>query len=319
MKNTLGNNPLAIVTILLATLCMALQDAIVKWSSSDLTLWQLFTIRGCIALIMLWVLLRFRFSQGDKWPINWFWSSLRSCLLVLMYISFYFALYLVDLSVAAGLYYTGPLFIVLFSWLLLKEQVRWFNLVSVVLGFIGVIVIIMPGDSDISVAIVLPILSAFFYALAMVTTKGKCQEESLMALVISLNVAFVLIGSLVSGLILLLDLPIDLSNEAPFLMGHWAPIESQQWAVLFMLAFINVAIHFLLAKAYKIGKPVIVAGFDYSYLVFAVFWGWLLLSEIPKINTLLGIVLIIGAGLLPIVIMYLSNSMRTGRKKAKCS
>jgi hypothetical protein len=39
-----------------------------------------------------------------------------------------------------------------------------------------------------------------------------------------------------------------------------------------LLALINVGIYFLLASAYKNGEAVIVASFDYSYLIFTLLW-----------------------------------------------
>lgn len=306
-ENSINNN-LAIVSVIIATLCMALQDAIVKLASNDLTLWQLFVLRGCIALVMLVVILFFSKNKDTIWPKNILWSTIRSCLLFLMYIAFYFGIYFVDLSIAAGLYYTGPIFIVFFSWMMLKEKINYLNIASVFLGFIGVMVIILPEGGDISFTLLLPILAAVFYALAMVTTKGKCQNESLASLVVSLNVVFVVLGGLASTVIYSLNLSTNTFSQAPFLLANWVGVSDKEWIVLFILAGINVIIHFLLAKAYKIGAPSVVAAFDYSYLIFAVFWGWLLLSEVQEVNTIIGICIIMLSGLTPL--LYKDFSLR---------
>jgi drug/metabolite transporter (DMT)-like permease len=280
---------------------MALQDAIVKLTSSDMTLWQLFTLRGCISLLILAGVV---FAVKDKhklWPSNVFWSLIRSSLLVLMYATFYISLFFVDLSMVAGLYYTGPIFIVVLSWLLLKQKINWLNIISIVLGFAAVVIIIVPGSVDISVAIVLPILSAIFYALAMITTKGKCQHESLTSLVISLNIAFVFAGGIISAIIYWLTIDTDKVASAPFLLGDWVQFNAAEWGILCFLAVLNISIHLLLARAYKMGNPAVIAGFDYSYLAFAVLWGWVLLSETPSITTVIGILVIAVAGIAPIV------------------
>ncbi len=311
-KDHQANNTLAIASVIGATLCMALQDAIVKLTSSDMTLWQLFTLRGCISLLILAGVVFVVKDKHKLWPSNIFWSLIRSSLLVLMYATFYILLFFVDLSMVAGLYYTGPIFIVIFSWLLLKQQINWLNIISIVMGFTAVAIIIVPGSVDISLAVVLPILSAICYALAMITTKGKCQNESLTSLVISLNIAFVCAGGVISAIIYWLNIDIDKAASAPFLLGNWVPLNTAEWCTLCFLAVINISIHLLLARAYKTGNPAVVAGFDYSYLAFAVLWGWVLLSEIPSVATVIGILIIAVAGITPIICDKNARKSNTG-------
>ena len=49
------------------------------------------------------------------------------------------------------------------------------------------------------------------------------------------------------------------------------------------LPFLIVAISWGVAKAYQAGPSAIIATLDYTYLVFAAFWSFVIFSEVPDI------------------------------------
>ena len=69
---------------------------------------------------------------------------------------------------------------------------------------------------------------------------------------------------------------------------------------LFAMGVIFATIAVLLSAAYKIAPPPTVGTFEYSYLIFAVIWDVTVFGLVPSATTLLGILLIVGAGLLVI-------------------
>lgn len=68
------------------------------------------------------------------------------------------------------------------------------------------------------------------------------------------------------------------------------------WALLALLAVLMVAISIGVAASYQLAPPSLIASFDYSYLVFAAFWGFVVFAESPDSRTVLGMALIAGAG-----------------------
>jgi len=73
-----------------------------------------------------------------------------------------------------------------------------------------------------------------------------------------------------------------------------------EWNLIAVLALLIAGIGMGLAKAYQSAPPSIIATFDYSYLIFAVFWSLVIFSETPDIPTILGMCLIAAGGLLTI-------------------
>lgn len=283
--------------IVFAVFLMALQDAVIKYASSDLTLWQLYVLRSSLALPALAVIAGLRpNTRAALAAATARWVTLRSCLLVLMYVSLYAAIPVLPLSTLAAGFYTGPLFIAMLSAMLIGEPVNTRGWLAVATGFSGVLLIIRPGTEEFSPLVLLPILSGLFYALAAIVTRDRCQQDTPVALAISLNLVLLVTGAAVS-LVLLAWQP-GPTLLPPFLSGTWAAMTVREWALVTVLAVLIVGIGVGLAAAYQSARPVIIATFDYSYLIFSTIFGFVLFAETPDLITVIGMGLIAGAGLI---------------------
>ena len=60
---------------------------------------------------------------------------------------------------------------------------------------------------------------------------------------------------------------------------------------------IAVTAHLLLTQAYRVAPVAVVAPFEYTTLVWAVLFGFLIWGDVPAVNVLLGAAVVIGAGL----------------------
>ena len=296
--------------ILASVFLMSLGDALVKQVSSELTLWQIFVLRSIVAIPIAVLPLLFRrrpWVMGqDVLP----WIVLRSGLLVSMWIAFYTALPVLNLSVVAAALYTGPLFIALFSALLIREPVGLRRALALALGFLGVLVILRPGTEAFSPAMLLPVVSAVLYALAMIITRSRCGGEEPLVLSLALNLSFLLAGAVATGAIALWGSGPREASADLFLLGHWVPMGEREWGLVALMALLFVAVSAGVAKAYQSGPPAIIATFDYAYLVFAAFWGFVFFAERPDVVTVIGMILIAGAGVL---VMRQKGSVRPGR------
>lgn len=292
LSNRLGDN-VAVLFVMAATFMMATQDALIKLLTSDVSIWQLFVIRSLLSISVLCAFACVFPLRESLLPTQRKWSLLRSSLMTFMYLAYFTALSLLDLSMVAAAYYTSPIFIALIAFYLARQINLW-QIAFIGVGFVGVLIIINPFSDTLTAWVFVPILSAILYASAMVLTKVKCQDESPLSLVLSLNV-----GSLFySTLALLIIHGFGIMSDEHYLLKPWRPLPLDTWGWISLLVLLNVGIHWFLSKAYQIGKPVVVAGFDYSYLLFAAFWGYVLLDEQVAVNTIIGAVLIGASGIL---------------------
>ena len=294
------NVKLAVITIIFTVFALSLGDALIKGLSLSFPLWQLFVLRSLIAIPALIIFIRLRAKSTSLMPKAWFWITVRSLLLSLMWVAYYVALPFIDLEVAGAVYYTLPLFITLLAWLFVGEKVSPIAWLAIGVGFLGVIVILRPSGEDFNWAALLPLISALFYAIAMLLTRTKCHDESPLILGLSLHVSLVGLGLLGTFLLpLVFPEAQELTGNA-FLFGDWTTMNSTSWLAMWGLALAAVLGSVLGAFAYQTGPSATVATFDYCYLAFIALWGIIFFAEIPDVWTLVGMALIAVAGILAI-------------------
>ncbi len=302
---------LGVVTMTATALGLAFSDAMVKLLSTDFSVWQVFTARALLAVPLIALLV----IMGGSWralrPRSIGWVVLRSLSLMAMWLFFYTALPLLNLAVAAAGYYTGPLFITLFSALLIGEAVGAKRWAAIAIGFAGVLVILRPGTQAFSVVALLPVLAAVFYALAAVITRAKCTDENPLVLAFALNVAFMVFGLAGSAGTLLWQPDNVEASAYRFMLAGWSPMGLREWAVMAFLAVLIVAVTTGTAKAYQCAPSAIIAAFDYTYLVFAALFSLVIFSAPLDALTILGMCLIAGAGLLAIAPPRLWRHLRS--------
>ena len=219
------------------------------------------------------------------------WVVLRSLLLVIMWVSYYAALPHQSSAVAAAAYYTLPLFITLISALITQDRIPPLGWVAVVLGFIGVLLILRPDASGFNGFALLPVLAAILYAVAMVQTRSKCRREHPLMLALVLHVAFIVAGGVATVLT-------GQVEGQGFLFDPWAAIDRMAWMSMAVMSLAAIVGSVGAAIAYQLGPPSVIGTFDFAYVGFAVVWGVLFFADVPDLVTVLGMTLIVVAGIL---------------------
>lgn len=119
------NLPLAVTVIILTVLALSLGDALIKFTSGEFVIWQIFVLRSLVVLPVLLVYLKIKAPAALATPPSLGWTILRSLMLVGMWIAYYLSLPKLDLSIAAATYYTLPIFITLFSAVFIGDKVSF--------------------------------------------------------------------------------------------------------------------------------------------------------------------------------------------------
>ena len=275
-----------ILTILATVFAMALADAIVKLASSDMTLWQIYVVRSLLVIPVLLFLARHAIQVE-----NFGWILLRGLALTMMYLGIYAAIPLLDLSVIAASLYTAPLFIVMLSSIFLSEPISARHWVAILIGFLGVLLIVRPSASGFTPYALIPVSAGFLYTVAAVITKAKCATVPAYSLALWLNIILLAVGAAASLLMRNFSFAVDI--DYPFLFGTWNSID---WLSIVALAILMIGISIGLAKAYQSPNPQVIATFDYAYLLFAGFWGFVFFGELPDLYNVGGMALIGLAG-----------------------
>lgn len=284
----------AVSVMVFTCLTLSVADAIIKVTISDMPLSQFVFLRSGVTLPLLIVILRWRFAHVPLRPAAPGWAVLRSALLLASLLLYYASLPRLDLSMAAAVYYTIPLFITLFAALWIRDRVGPKGWTGVAIGFGGVLLMLKPEAGDLNVHALMPLASAILYAIGMVVTRTKTRSENPFVLALVFNLIALVLGGGAS----LASLAAGEAAAPGLFMGAWLPMEAELWALILLLSGTMLIGSVGTAIAYQSSPPSIVSTWDFSYLAFAVLWGVALFSERLDMASMSGIVLIAIAGII---------------------
>lgn len=174
--------------------------------------------------------------------------------------------------------FTAPIFMTILSIWLLKEQVRLHRWSAVIIGFIGMLIMVQPGEAGFGWPAFLALAATLCYALAIVQVRLLSQTEASGTIVFYVT----LFATLVSGLIL------------PFV---WVAPGLWDFGWLVLIGILGGLGQILLTSAFRFAPVAVIAPFDYMALLWGGLLGWLFWNEVPRIETLIGAAIVIFSGL----------------------
>jgi drug/metabolite transporter (DMT)-like permease len=308
--NGLDRTNKAVTVILIAVFAMSLQAMAMKYVSATLTIWQITIFRSIIILsALLPLLVAGRKRAALRFEVTG-WLAVRSILMAVMNLFYYGSLPLMDISVAATGFYTAPTLITLMAAIFAGDRLNSINAIAVALGFVGVFLVVKPGQGGFGWMIVLPILSAFTYGCAALITRLKCQESPPLTMAVMVHGCFLILGLCAQIILALFWKELRSVTDYQFVVGDWTPMTPQIWGVMLVLASLNATTHWGFAKAYQIGRPTVVATWEYSYLLFVTVLGAVIFHEMPDSWTIAGMTVITVSGMLNLSSEWIRKVLR---------
>ncbi len=298
------NSPgLAIIFIVLAMTCISINDMLIKLLSSDYPLHQMVFLRSAIGIVFSLVILQFEGGFGLLRTSQIWLHLLRGLCIVGANMAFFAAIAVIPLADATALFFVAPLFITILAVPFLGERVGPRRLGAVVFGFLGVLIMLRPGEIAPEPApdwriLLLPIAAAFGYACMQILTRklGVASKASAMAVYlqgtfIAVSLIFWAIagdGRFAEGLE---------SKSAIFLLRAWTWPSDEDWLPFLLLGSMSAVIGYALSQAYRLADAATIAPFEYTALPLSIFWGWVMFGHFPDRWVLSGIAMIAAAGI----------------------
>ena len=186
---------------------------------------------------------------------------------------------LLPLAEATTLGFTTPIFAVIFSALLLKEEVGPWRWTAVLVGFLGVLVIARPDGHLPLFGSLVGLGAGFMVALISIQVRDLTRTDEPLSIVFWF--------AALSSPLLALFLPFYASAHTP-----------QQWALLAAAGVLGCVGQLFLTASLRYGPVASVIVMDYSALGWATLYGWAIWGDLPAPSTWLGAPLILAAGLL---------------------
>jgi drug/metabolite transporter (DMT)-like permease len=198
------------------------------------------------------------------------------------------ALFYLPLHDAIAIGYASPLMVVILAAILLKEQVRIYRWSAVVIGFVGVIIMLSPYLSASSFSSGLedgPTLGALLCLTGAILSSGAMiQVRRLTAS--ERTGAIVFYFTIVSSALALLSIPFGWKMPTPADFG------------LFLLGgFFGGVGQILLTECYRWADTSVIAPFEYTTMIWALFFGWIIFSDLPTATVVTGASIVAATGL----------------------
>jgi drug/metabolite transporter (DMT)-like permease len=255
-------------------------DAIVKFVTQDLPLYQVITLRGSFVMLALMLLaqrgggLRLRIAPSARWPM-----ALRLIGEVASTLLFLNALQRMAIGDLTAVMQSLPLVVMLGAALFFGETLGWRRIVAVMVGMLGVLVILRPGSGTFGIWSLAALGAMVMVALRDLVTRRFSRDIS------SATIAFYA------------AVTVTLTGLALSLGQGWVMPTGGQ-ILLLILSSLFLTVGYLSAvSAMRIGEISAVAPFRYTSLLAAIVLGVVIFGDWPDLWTWVGSGLVVGAGI----------------------
>ena len=217
-------------------------------------------------------------KPGTLLPVHPWWMALRTLASVVTAICAFYAFTVLPLAQTYAILFAAPLLITILAIPVLGEVVRLRRWLAVIVGLTGVMVVLRPGSTDLTLGHAAALTAAVGGSIASIIVRRIGSEERPVVMLLYPMVAnFVLMGAALA------------------FVYEPMPIEHLGLVAL-VAAFAWVAGRFIIA-AYQAGEAAIIAPMQYSQIVWATVYGALFFDETIDRATLIGAGIIIASGL----------------------
>ena len=191
---------------------------------------------------------------------------------------FFYAYGHMALANAVAISFAAPLFSTLLSIAVLGERVGLHRWSAVVIGFGGVLIMLRPGFGMFAPAAFVALAGTASYACATIVIRQLGRTEAASTIVFYYMVTTVAVSAL-------------------FLPFDWRPPDLTGWLLLGCVGLTGSIAQIAVTRALGIGPVARVAPFDYTALVWAILFGYLIWGDLPDRQTLLGAGIVVTSGL----------------------
>ena len=291
------NKVKGILFILLGMAFFSIQDALIKFIYEDAALYELYFGRTFVALILLVAYLKLskqKIILKTHYPLL---TIFRVICFFFGFSFFYISLTYMSLAEANALFFSSPFFVSILATIFLKEKVGIRRWSAILVGFLGVYIVLNPNFNDFDYMKLAPVACALCYSISMTITKITSEKDNVYTQMIHLYLGALLI-SIVFFIFTGQGQFDNFSDPAfQFIFRKWFTNPSYAWPFIVVMGCIGTFAFYFVFSAYSIASPSVVSLYEYSLIIWSILTGYILFNNTPTLRTLIGVAIIIGAGL----------------------
>lgn len=273
----LPGNTRGALWITMGTIAFALNDVVIKYLGRTIHPFELALFRyvtGFILLLPAFISMGWSGLKTDRLGLH----GTRLAIACIAQIGVFYAVIHLMLADATAIAFSRPLFTTLVAVFLLSEVVGWRRWTATAVGFVGVLVMVRPGQADFDTVAVVAVLAACAFALANVLIRVLARTEPPNRILFYYHAG----GAIVFA--------------GPAAWAWTTPI-GVEWLLLFMIGVFTTVGMIGFVRGFSAGEASIVGPMEYSRLIYAGFLGYYLFAEIPDAWTGVGAAIIVASTL----------------------
>lgn len=285
----MSSNAKGAILALIAFAIFASHDVVIKYLGAIYAPFQVIFFSTLMSFPLVMGMLMHDNAQANLRPVHPWWTALRTFCAVIAMMSAFYAFAVLPLAQTYAILFAMPLLITLLAIPVLGERVGFRRGIAVLVGLAGVIVVLRPGTTELTLGHAAALAAAVFSALAsIIVRKIGRDERSVVLLLYPMAVNFVLMALLM-----------------PFV---YQPLPLLHLGGIGLISVLGFTAGLFMIYAYKTGEAAVVAPMQYSQILWASGYGYFLFDEVVDKAT------IIGSGIIILSGMYI-----VGRESAKGS
>lgn len=255
-------------------------DTLVKAAGQDLPLFQLVAMRGLLATALVFLLARhlgalhLRFSAHDRVLV-----AVRSLSELLATFFFLTALMHMPLANVTAVLQALPLTVTLGAALFFAEPIGWRRILTIAMGFAGMLLIVRPGPDGFSLYAFYALVAVMCVTARDLITRRMSPEVPSMVVTLATSLTITLAAAVAS------------------VFQGWVPVAAPTGLLIGSAAIFVLLGYLFSVMVMRVGEVGFVAPFRYTSLIWALVLGWAVFGDWPDRLTMLGAVLVVGAGL----------------------
>jgi drug/metabolite transporter (DMT)-like permease len=285
------------------------QDAIIKSMAGLFPAYEAVLLRGLVGLPILLVWLAVTDGLPTLRTPYMGALVLRGLVLCSAYISFIMAIAAMPIANGVSIYFTMPFFVAILAGPFLGENVPLYRWLAIFAAFIGVIIMVRPGAADFEPASFLALYSALGYAVGQMMGRHYSQKVPPLVLANVQNWVYLVVAAILFVVFQIGDLHLTGHKSLEFLTRQAVWPNLHEVGLLCLMGVFAAVGSVLFTTAYKNASSSFVAPFEYTAMIWAVFYGLVLFGDFPDVYTWLGMAIVVVAGLL---MMWRDTRQSTG-------
>ncbi len=252
-------------------------DVLVKYLGASYSPFQLIFFSGLLGFPLVTILLMSDRTDGNLIPKHPGWTALRTTTAVLNGLAGFHAFTVLPMAQCYAIFFSMPIMITLLAIPILGEKVGLHRGIAIVVGLIGVIVVLRPGQEPLVLGHLAALAAACLGSMTSVIVRKIGHDERSLVLMLYPMVANFVV----------------MAVALPFV---YQPIPVEHFGLMGCMALLGLLAGILIIAGYRRAPAIVVAPMQYSQIIWAIIFGWFIFHESIDFWTAVGTAIIIVSG-----------------------